>query len=128
MCFDFFVGCRLCGVVIVLEPCGRCTSEYVWLCSCYMACSVMLLVISGGNSGLCVFFAGMKVYVSLGVICVRTVVSQNWQYLLRAGWCDLSFFLSGVAWRSPPMSMVMSLWVVSMSCCIHVRTSRYFFS
>jgi hypothetical protein len=44
---------------------------------CWLTFSVAWLVVAGGARGLCGFFAGMKVYVSLGVTCIRLVVSQK---------------------------------------------------
>ena len=44
---------------------------------CWLTFSVAWLVVAGGARGLCGFFAGMKVYVSLGMTCVSPEVSQN---------------------------------------------------
>ncbi len=46
---------------------------------------------------------GIYVCISLGVIYAKPVALQNW---FRGAWYDLSSPSVGVAWRSPPISMV----------------------
>ena len=57
--------------------------------------------------------------------CVNSVFLQK---VVSVGWCDLSFSCSGVAWKSPPMSMILCLCFGINSCWTHVRMSRYSFS
>ena len=64
--------------------------------------------------------AGICVCVSLGVICIRPDSLQNW---LSSAWYDLMSSSVGVAWRSPPMSVITMGNLVMISVCIHVRIS-----
>ena len=41
------------------------------------------------------------------------------------GWYDLSSSPNGVAWRSPPISVVIVGYLVMISVCIHVSMSVY---
>ena len=46
-------------------------------------------------------------------------VQKSWS----GGWYDLSSSFDGVAWRSPPNSVVIVWYLVMISVCIHVRMS-----
>ena len=71
------------------------------------------------------FFAGIYVSVSFGVICFSPDSMQNW---LCAAWKDVSSSSFGVAWRSPPMRMVIVGNLNMISVCIHVSISAYIVS
>ena len=58
--------------------------------------------------------------ISLGVICVNLDSLQNW---LSGAWYDLSSSSVGVAWRSPPISVVTVGTLDVISVCIYVRIS-----
>ena len=64
--------------------------------------------------------AGMYVCKLLGAMC-RSPVSV--QKLWSGVWYDLSSSFDGVAWRSPPISVVIVGYLVMISVCIHVRIS-----
>ena len=65
-------------------------------------------------------FAGIYVYISLGVICYSHEYLQNWW----SGACyDLWSFSVGVAWRSPPNIVVTVGNSDMISLLIHVRIS-----
>ena len=79
-----------------------------------------------GASGLCMYvFAGMKVLVSFGVVCLRSDSSQS---CLRGALCDLVPHSQGVACKSPPTSMIAERCADLISCCIYVRISLYIIS
>ena len=65
-------------------------------------------------------FAGVCVCISLGVICCTPEYLHNWW---SGAWYDLCYFSVGVAWRSPPISVVTLENFDMMSVFIHVRTS-----
>ena len=64
--------------------------------------------------------AGMYVCISLGVIDYSPDSMQKWW---SGAWYDISSPFDGVAWRSPPISVVTVGNLVMISVCIHVRTS-----
>ena len=64
--------------------------------------------------------AGMYVSISLGVMSFKTDSVQKWW---SGAWYDLSSPFDGVAWRSPPISVVTMGNLVMISVCIHVRIS-----
>ena len=51
-------------------------------------------------------------------------VQKSWS----GGWYDLSSPLDGVAWRSPPISVVIVGYLLMISLCIQVRMSLYIVS
>ena len=63
-------------------------------------------------------FAGIYVCISLGIICCSSVSLQNWR---SGAWYDLWSFSVGVAWRSPPISVVTVRNLDIISVFIHVR-------
>ena len=65
-------------------------------------------------------FAGVYVFMYLGVICVSPDSLQNW---LSGAWYDLSSPSDGVAWGSPPISVVTVGNLDMIFVCIHVRIS-----
>jgi len=64
--------------------------------------------------------AGIYVYISLGVMCISPDYLQN---LFSGAWYDLSSSSVGVAWRSPPSSMVSMGHLNMISVYIHARIS-----
>ncbi len=68
---------------------------------------------------ICVF-AGMYMCILLGVICDSPNSFQNW---LSGAYYDLSSSSVGVAWKSPPISMVTVGNLDVIPVCIHVRIS-----
>ena len=67
----------------------------------------------------------MYVCMLVGVMCWSPVaVEKSWS----GGWYGLSSSFDGVAWRSPPIRVVIEGYLVMMSVCIHVRMSEYIVS
>ncbi len=64
--------------------------------------------------------AGMYVCISKGVKRRSSDSVQKWW---SAAWYDLSSPFDGVAWRSPPITVVTVGNLVMISVCIHVRIS-----
>ena len=65
-------------------------------------------------------FAGIYVFISLGIICRSPDSLQNWW---SGVWYDLWSFSVGVAWRSPPISVVTVEYLDMISVFIHFRIS-----
>ncbi len=65
------------------------------------------------------FFVGIYVCILLGVVCVSPDSLQNW---LSGAWYNLSSSYVGMAWKSPPISVVTVGNLDVVSVCIHVRT------
>ncbi len=65
-------------------------------------------------------FAGIYVCISLGVMCSSPDSLQDW---LSGAWYNFRSFSVGLAWRSPPISVVTVGNLVMISVCIHVSIS-----
>ena len=65
-------------------------------------------------------FAGIYVFISLGVVCSSPDSLQNW---LSGAWYVLSASSVGVVWRSTPINVVTIGYLDMISVCSHVRSS-----
>ena len=65
-------------------------------------------------------FACIYMCISLGGMCISPDSLQN---CLSGAWYDLSSSFVGMAWKSPPISVVTMGNLDMISVCIHVRIS-----
>ena len=101
----------------VLGPCGVFRGVGGDLCVIF-SCSVWLYLVVSLTNDLWMFFSDIYVFISTRVMCSSPDYLQNW---LSGAWYDLSSSSVGVAWRSPPISVVTMGNSDMISVCIHVR-------